>query len=80
VILRNEEVIVKLTLAQRLAWKRFLTDLAKVAVPVLLAVMSSPEQMAQLGLPARWIIGITLIVLPVATGLYKLRKETRRGN
>ncbi|MHB9027075.1 MAG: hypothetical protein ACYC7E_23310 [Armatimonadota bacterium] len=69
----------RLTIAQKLAWRRFGYDLLKVCLPVVVAVLSNPQALQELGIPARVITLVGLVVIPTITGLVKLRKENRKG-
>lgn len=68
-----------MTIAQKLAWKRALRDLLIIVLPVLLAVLSNPQQLQQLGFTEKAITLIGILVVPIVTGFMKLNKENGKG-
>lgn len=68
-----------MTIAQQLAFKRWARDLMIVAVPIIAQVITNPEAVQQLGIPARVVAVLGLLIIPIVTALIKLQKENGKG-
>ena len=68
-----------MTIAQKLAWKRFgltlLGTASAAAVPVTVELLSDPDTIAALGISS----GTAAVIVAIVAALLKLRKENGKG-